>query len=425
VIKGKKILLQFLFISMGLTHNAKAQNNALVLNGAYITISNGTWVNPVYLVVNGNQPSAIVRNSGHIISEKEGNYIQWNTSDVTVATDYIFPLGYSTTDYLPVTIHKSSVGVGAGHIDNSSSFKISTWSTATDNTSWANTVTSVAGPSGANAVNSAIDRWWQVLAGTNVSGTMDLTYRGAENTTAIPLGLFNAQQWDAATLQYLTPSGSGNGVTSGTGIISGISLLTHGLNTSSPYIISSTSSPLPIELVDFKAECDQQRMNIKWTTASENNVVNIELQKSTDLNLWSTIYSAMPSNSNHNTNYNFTYEANEKTTVYFRLRTNNNDGQSDLSAIFSAQPCNSNEDNLTAFFYNDNLAIHTHFISASTVNYSIYDLTGKKVFSGEYEATEGEQIISVPLEYLSNAIYIFRAESNGKVYNQKIIIANK
>jgi hypothetical protein len=425
MVNRRKTIVKFFLIALSLAEVSMAQNNALVLNGAIITINNGTWSNPVYLVVNGSQPSAIVRNSGHIISEQEGNYVQWNTADVNSSTDFVFPFGYGTTDYLPVTIHKNSVGSGAGHTDNSSSIKISTWSTASDNTAFANTVTTVTGPAGASAASTAIDRWWQILAGTNVSATTDLTYRGIENTTAAPLGIFDGQHWEASSSQYLSPSGSGSGVTSGTGIVSGIMLYPHGLNISSPYILSSSSSPLPIELISFKAECKENKMNITWTTATETNVANIELQKSTDMNLWTTVYTAMPTNSSQNTNYDFSYPESEEKTIYFRLKTNNNDGGSDLSPMFSAQPCNSNENNLTAFFYNDQLTIHTHFISTSPVHYSVFDISGKRIMADEYTAQDGEQLLSVPMEFLSNAIYIFKAESNGKVYNQKLIIANK
>lgn len=426
--KNHTSIIKHLFIAL-ITINCTCllgQNNALILNGAYININNGTWASPIYLVVNNGQPAAILRNSGHIISEGEGNYVKWNTADVTATTNYIFPFGYSTTNYLPVTVHKNSIGAGAGHIDNISAINISTWGTPSGNLIWANSVSSMAGLVGADEFNSVIDRWWQIQSETNVNATVDVSYRGAENTTsASPTGTFNSQHWDASTSQWQLPNGTGTGVTAGIGLVNNITLTPHGLSNSSPYILSASISPLPIELVNFTANCVNNKIHINWKDASETNVNTIELQKSFNLNNWTTIYTALPSNSNNMSNYDFEYSEASQAAIYFRLITNNTDGESDISSIIYIQPCGSDNNTLTAFYFNSSLNVHTQFSLNSTVNYSLYNLQGKNITSGEFIAIEGDQLISIPLEQLSNAIYIFQAENNGQTYNQKVLISTK
>lgn len=425
MIQARNIMFIFLSAALCFAQSSVAQNNALILNGAYININGGTWANPVYLVVNNGQPAAITRNSGHIISETEGNYISWITSDVTALTDYIFPFGFGTTDYLPVTIHKNSVGTGPGHTNNASSIIVSTWGTPADNTVWANGVSSMNGLSGANETNAVIDRWWQIRTGNNVSATADVSYRGAENTTAAPGGMFNAQEWETSTSQFLNPSGSGTGVTTGIGTVTAISLLSQGLSTSSPFILSSSSSPLPIELISFNAGCENNEMLIRWKNATETNVRTIELQKSYDVTTWTTIYTADPSNTSTVSSYEYSYKENSASLVYYRLKVNNNDGVTDISRIISAQSCASDGNNLSAFYYGGLLNLHSSFALAATVKYTLYDVQGKKIISDEYFAPEGEQIISIVPNLLPDGIYILMAESAGKIYNQKIIVSDK
>lgn len=414
------ICLQIIF---GFT-NIFAQNNSLVLNGAFIKLNNGSFSNPVYLVVNSGQPTAITRNSGHIISEKEGNYVQLNTADVNSNTDFVIPFGYSNTDYLPVTIHKNSVGSGVGHVNNASPIVASTWGTPANNVDWAHSVTNMTSTLGADVFGSVIDRWWQVFANLNVSATFDITYRGTENTTTSSGGVFQGQQFDIPTDQWIVPSGFGTGVTTGTGTVTNINIVPHGLNTSSPYVLSSSISPLPIDLISFTANCNENVRNIKWTTASEINVVNIELQKSYDLSVWTTIYTAMPSNQSVFTDYSFDYNETKNEVVYYRLKTNNNDGNFDITKEIALEPCGIKSDLITAFSEGNIIHVNSFFKSDSKVNYSIYDIQGKIIKTGEYNSNAGWNQYLISLDNISTAIYIFRAESSTTMCNQKVLISN-
>ena len=399
-----------------------AQNNALYLNGAYMVLNGGTFASPMYLVINNGATAGITRSSGWITSEAEGNFVKWITTNAAQPVIYTFPFGYSTTDYIPVSIHKTSIGASDPII-------VSTWRTAaTDNTPWATSVTNMVGVAGATAITSAIDRFWQIMIPTTVTGTVDLSYRGAENTTTVaPTGNFSGQEWDIPTLQWITPaSGTGVGTaTAGTvGSVTGITLGGYGTTISSPYVLTAATAPLPIELISFTASCENKNTHIKWTNASETNVWSIELQNSIDMNSWNTIYVAQPSNSSSYTNYNYVYNETSNTAVYYRLKSNNKDGGANMSAIIVSQPCNSEGGNntLSAFYYQKTLNVLSQFDDDAKVVYSLYDLQGKRIITGEYTAGKGEQMISLPLGDLSNGIYIFNAESNSTYYNRKIII---
>ena len=395
------------------------QNNALVLNGAYIKLYNGTFASPVYLVVNNGANTAISRNSGWIISEKEGNYVEWITNS---ASTYTFPFGYGTTDYIPVNINKTATGA-------SDSIIVSTWATNNANTTLPSGIIAawMVGPAGATAINSAIDRFWQIRMAANVSGTTDLSFRGAESaTTSVPLGSFSGQEWNIPQLQWFAATGSGSGVAAGSiGSVTGITMVPYGTSTSSPYVLTLATLPLPIELVSFSASCENNNTHIKWTNASETNVWNIELQKSVDLNYWTTIYTAQPSNSSFTTNYNYVYNETNNSAVYYRLKTNNNDGSADISGVITNQPCNSDgsHNTLSAYYYQNMINVLSQFADDAKVSYSLYDLQGKRIVTGEYTAGKGEEMVSLPTNDLADGIYIFNAESNSTFYNKKIIVA--
>ena len=405
---------------MAFGSHANAQNNAVVLNGAFINLNGGTFANPVYLVVNNGLPAAISRtgSGGHIISEQEGNYVLWNTS--AAANNFIFPFGYSTTTYLPATVHKTSSAA--------SSITMSTWGTAASgNLPWANLVLTMnSNATGLPAaVSSVIDRWWQAMEPVGFTGTLDVTYRGVENTTTTaPAGTFNGQEWiNASAVWGFAGTGTGTGVTgAGTGTVTGITMVPYGATFSSPYVLSAATDPLPIELVSFTAQCNSGNVKVEWKDASETNVTNIELQRSTDLNIWSTIYTATPSNTHSLTSYNYSYVDNSTSTIYYRLKTNNDNGGADLSAIVYCIPCKGGNSNLSAYYFDNNVNVISHFDTDSKVNYNVFDAYGKRVMVGEYDAAQGTSIFSLPVYELSNGIYFFNAFSENTFYNQKIII---
>src|ERR1051326_3553894 len=130
-----KILFSFLFSSLYFS-SLFSQNNALVLNGGFVTLSGGTSSTPIYLVINQTSTSGITRTGGHIISESDYNFVKWNAGSTNGS--YVYPFGYSTTDYIPFTFNKTS---------GNANVVVSTYETGNPNTPLPNTVTNM-NPSG-------------------------------------------------------------------------------------------------------------------------------------------------------------------------------------------------------------------------------------------------------------------------------------
>lgn len=244
-----------------------AQNNALVLNGALTILNGGTTTTPIYMVVNQNNPLGIVRNSGHINSENQYNYIKWESGSTT--GNYVFPfgIGSNTADYIPFTFNKTTAGA--------SDIQLSTWFTNTPNfprpaTTNVGAVTSMTGT--ADSVLFAIDRFWDIQS----TATADLTfsYRGIENTTIAPTDTVKAQHWNGVS--WDAPVGPGNFG------------LTTGIGTAGPFMGQNTFSPW---ILSLQPQCPSATISYSSTTFCNN--INIS-QPITQSGTTGGTYSATP-----------------------------------------------------------------------------------------------------------------------------------
>ncbi len=212
-LKEKKYVSVFLtfFISV-LPLLLAAQNNSLVLNGAYIILDGGTAATNVYMVVDQKDTAGIIRNAGHINSEGQYNFVKWISG--TGTGNYIFPFGVGGTaaDYIPFTFKKTTAA--------NSDIGMSTWTTNPQNMPHpaATNVGAVTNMTGVpDSVNNAIDRFWDIQSPT-VTADLTFSYRGIENTTIVPADTFKAQHWNG--LAWDPQAGPGNpGVTVGIGSV--------------------------------------------------------------------------------------------------------------------------------------------------------------------------------------------------------------
>lgn len=206
-----------------------AQNNSIVLDGAYIVLDGGTAATNIYVVVEQSSTSGIVRSTGgHISSEGQYNFVKWVSGAST--GNYIFPFGVGGTaaDYIPFTFNKTTAGT--------SDISMSTWTTNQPNiphptiSNVAAVTTMVGIP---DSVNNAIDRFWDIKASFPVTADLTFSYRGSENTTLVPTDNFEAQHWNGSV--WDPQAGLGNaGVTSGIGTVGPVT----GQTTFSPWVLT-------------------------------------------------------------------------------------------------------------------------------------------------------------------------------------------
>lgn len=121
--------------------------------------------------------------------------------------------------------------------------------------------------------------------------------------------------------------------------------------TSNVVFMNFNDSPLPIELLSFSVECQQQKGLVKWSTASESNNDYFTIEKSKDLENWQEIATINGAgNSTSLINYAFEIEnkLNEKSD-YYRLKQTDYNGQYSYTEKQFFQFCSDSKINLIVF----------------------------------------------------------------------------
>jgi len=175
----------------------------------------------------------------------------------------VYPFATVGGSYIPLTFQLTAGDVGY--------VTISTYPTASNNTPYPtapDNVTNVYSTPGTDNSTNVIDRFWQIdKSGASGTATVTYTYASAEATGGgvSKKRLLQAQRyntatnkWDAA-LSGQTANAAGNTVTE-----PGITLF-------SPRTLAVSSSPLPIELLNFYATIEDRMVKLAWSTATEKN----------------------------------------------------------------------------------------------------------------------------------------------------------
>jgi len=195
-------------------------------------------------------------------------------------------------------------------------------------------------------------------------------------------------------------------------------------NNSEPYLYwqNPGGSPLPVELSSFTATVNNNKVELKWETATELNNYGFEIEKletsKVKSEMWETIgFVEGSGNSNSPKEYSFTDPDLPKVDkVSYRLKQIDNDGQYKYSNII-----NVNVDNVPTEFtleqnfpnpFNPTTTIHFALPANSNVTLAVYNSIGQKVtdlVNGELPA--GNHTVNFNASRLSSGVYIDRLEA--------------
>ncbi|MBI4649686.1 MAG: fibronectin type III domain-containing protein, partial [Bacteroidia bacterium] len=253
-----------------------------------LTLTDGELIlNEKTLIIQNSATGAITGGSAssYIVSEHlaatNNSKVQWNIGSIT--DNHVFPFGYNG-NYLPVTFNNG--GDATGNITASTRHTV-----ADDNQPWATGVTSMSG-TGTN-LSSAIDRWWDVtssVASPTPAVTLSLSYIGAENTMTDPADRtteLGVQHWGTGWDDGKGGAGGTVSLSGTNGVTSGVETITvTGQTYFSPRVIVKGSKPLPIELFNFTADCNNDMVYLNWFTASETNNDYFTVNRSQDNSNW-------------------------------------------------------------------------------------------------------------------------------------------
>jgi hypothetical protein len=347
---------------------------------------------------NGAGTSISTAGTGRVVSETNAavnpSILRWYVRTTTGMHEIPFGTMNPTDNRIPLSFSISAAMTNtAGYVD------FSTRTTAaSDNQPWAG-ASNVAAvsffycpnvPLTGNpcAVNSVIDRWWDISNSHAVTADVTFRYRGVENTLNAPYntGNIGAQYWDGSQwLPNNSTIGSAAAVTTGTGAVTA-----SGLNFFCPWVLSSVSAPLPVELLDFKMECkDRNHKILHWSVISDVPLSHFEIQGSHDAHNFSKIDIVQPHPSN-NSVLHYQYElGNTPSYPYYRiLMVDANNIAKKSKTIDALKDCAPDYVNV---FYNSAIGIVLDAMVTDNmkVEMNLFDVSGKLIKFNVIELNKG------------------------------------
>lgn len=373
-----------------------------------ITLSNGAVnLNMNTLVITNSAITGISRVNGYLISDATNNFskVKWNIAAITGA--HIFPFGTASGSYIPLTFNLTAGTVG--------NVTISTYPTAANNTPLPTTpmnVTNVNSSIGDNSANT-VDRFWQIDK-DGISGTATITFTAAAGEVGTITSL-QAQSWDGVGARWNAPLPSQTN-TANTATVPGVVL-----NGSSPWAMSGNSSPLPVELLSFKAEVNDDHVDLKWSTTSETNNDFFTLEKSNDDVNWEILGTMIgQGTTNMLTAYKYTDEKPYNGNNYYKLKQTDFDGSTDDLGIVTVDF--SLGENIIVVSNQNNSGI---LLQVNKCNYdldvNIFDVSGRLISERIIKTGTSQEEIEMR-SINGSGLYIVNISGGKNIITKKVFI---
>lgn len=407
--------------------------NAATRSTGVLTVDGVLDLNGYTFNVKNGATTGIVA-GGYVISETSGgtSKLAWNIGNNTGT--YVYPFGTAAGDFIPFTFSVTGAGVqsGAGNVT------LSTYPTGDDNTPWVSGVQHMNFDQGpGNGTDATLDRWWIIDANNYTTRpTSNMTFKYASSdlsgNSSILEDNLKAQRWNATG----GPDSLGGwDLPTEYGIVSTANaadntVTASGVSRYSPWVLhdgeSSGNSPLPIELVDFKASCTNDVVTINWTTATEINNDFFTVQRSADLATYDNVALVQGAgNSNTYRNYSAKDLYPLAGTAYYRLMQTDYNGEYEVFSPVTVS-CVIKGSDVISVFPNpaqDRLNVSMNLSTSDRGRIMIYNHYGQLVESMFVEPKAGANIYDFDLGNLAQGQYFVSFSMENKVLpTQKVVI---
>ncbi len=263
-----------------------------------------------------------------------------------------------------------------------------------------------------------VNRTWmvdeQTAGGSNV--TLRLNWNGAGEQ------INGFQGANAFIAHYFTSEGLWDNIG---GTVPSLNVIeTSGITSFSPFTISSDNAfaPLPVELIAFSAHCQNDDVEVKWSTASEHNSQHFTLQVSEDGMNWSNLYVAQGAGfSNTVVEYSYVHANAARAKNYYRLIQYDYDGAYETYNTIMSN-CSS-DDAVFMTFPNPSVdaftvVVNDELLSGANV-LTISDASGKVLYSIAVELEYGSG--SFALEDLDLPAGLYYLQLNNGSHTSRVI----
>ncbi len=219
------------------------------------------------------------------------------------------------------------------------------------------------------------------------------------------------------------------GQTSSTGSASaGGSITVTGVSSFSPFTFGSTNgkkNPLPVELLHFHANSDEDQANLRWATASETNNKHFKVQKH-EASQWVNI-GTVPGNGTTTEEQTYYFEdpnLQAGQTYYYRLKQVDFDGSYEYSDIESVNLNRKENSELTLY---PNPVKHKLNIEENAklndqdLRVVIYNSQGQAVYRDRLAFTSSNTPRHLSVEALKSGAYTLILQGSNKTYRKRFV----
>lgn len=389
--------------------------DSIEINFKTTLISGDLDLNSKMLILNNSNAPDLMANIGFgIISETTTapfGAVKWNIGSNT-GMDYLIPfIDSNGGSEIPLIFTPTSGTTG--------SLKVATYHTPTNNSPLPPTVNHLRDNTGNDISALVADRFWMIeVADTTITADILVTATNAEIAAVTdPI----IQSWHKSEDGWKVPSGFQVNVDTRTIYASGIT------NFNTWWGAAPAANPLPIELLNFSAECETNSVHVSWVTASEINNDFFTIEKTMDRINFETI-AIIPGagNSNNTLHYSLVDNSSLSKTTYYRLTQTDYNGQSETFKPVSVNPCAQQTSWSMQAIQGQNSTVRITFQSSvnDLVLFEIFDVLGNKIAENNIELFGGYQAEQLEVSNLIPGIYIGTAKTNNAMQTLKFMVKN-
>ena len=183
--------------------------------------------------------------------------------------------------------------------------------------------------------------------------------------------------------------------------------------------------PLPVELLDLKAELAGEKIRVSWITVSEKNNDYFIVEKSIDAKSFEEVGRVPAKTTTSALNNYEIFDANPYQTInYYRLKQFDTNGKYTYSKIISIKMGKTSASNLSIYpnpTTNNEFVVDLKGTDLAGAQVTITDMLGKTVYTTKIEQNGTNQTIR-PNTTLAAGMYIVTVQTNEKVYQQRLSV---
>jgi hypothetical protein len=181
--------------------------------------------------------------------------------------------------------------------------------------------------------------------------------------------------------------------------------------------ITDLQSPLPVKLISFYAKQFHKQVQLQWSTANEINNSHFIIERSTDGKNFIAIGNVEGAgNSSNLQNYSLVDEHPVQNTVnYYRLKQTDFDGAHAYSSITAVDFIQKEDARLISVN-----ALHTNAQiynpEETQASLFIYDISGRLIYTKEYELLQGNNQLYFPEALLTQGLYVLHIKNEAGLF---------